>query len=92
MICRKLISIQSVIKIVLKIAFVGLDPAGPMFSHHPARLDRSDAHFVDVIHTDSGMLGFANPIGTVDFYPNSGYAPQPGCNRGKNNMYPSKYT
>ena len=37
---------------------VGLDPAGPAFHHMPTfvRLDRSDAEFVDVYHTD-GMEG-----------------------------------
>jgi len=37
---------------------VGLDPAGPAFHHMPTfvRLDRSDAEFVDVYHTD-GMSG-----------------------------------
>ncbi len=41
------------------IHFVGLDPAGPFFRTVPtyARLDPSDAQFVDVIHTDAGILG-----------------------------------
>lgn len=41
------------------IHFVGLDPAGPFFRIVPtyARLDPSDAQFVDVIHTDGGILG-----------------------------------
>ncbi len=41
------------------IHFVGLDPAGPFFRLVPtyARLDPSDAQFVDVIHTDGGILG-----------------------------------
>jgi len=85
----------------------GLDPAGPLFctdveSHFfnykdidpRSRLERSDAHFVDVIHTD-GMrpnstltvlvlpkYGTMMKLGTVDFYP--GHSPnyghnQPGC-------------
>lgn len=35
--------------------FSGLDPAGPLFDkyHTAARLDASDAIFVDVIHTDT---------------------------------------
>ncbi|KAH9632336.1 hypothetical protein HF086_010261 [Spodoptera exigua] len=43
------------------------------------KLDSSDADFVDIIHTCAGLLGFLTPIGTVDFYPNNGVAPQPGC-------------
>ncbi|XP_039961152.1 lipase member H-like [Bactrocera tryoni] len=60
----------------------GLDPARPAFEncsgpeHH---LDPSDADFVDVIHSCGGVLGFREPIGCVDFYPNGGGAPQPGC-------------
>lgn len=33
---------------------------------------------VDVIHTDSGVLGAEIPTGTVDFWPNGGVN-QPGC-------------
>ncbi|XP_053678359.1 pancreatic triacylglycerol lipase [Anopheles nili] len=64
----------------------GLDPAEPLFSDTDplVRLDRSDAQFVDVIHSDAsewvskGGLGMYQPIGHVDFYPNGGYN-QPGC-------------
>jgi len=63
----------------------GLDPAYPFFSwtNTDQRLDKSDAEFVDVIHTNSGFLfeaavSFPMPIGHVDFYPNGGYV-QPGC-------------
>lgn len=43
------------------------------------RLDITDALFVDVIHTAVGAAGYGAPIGHVDFYPNSGKPPQPGC-------------
>ncbi|XP_046682440.1 LOW QUALITY PROTEIN: uncharacterized protein LOC124368929 [Homalodisca vitripennis] len=63
----------------------GLDPAGPLFeSQDPrARLDSSDAHFVDVIHSNGenlilGGLGSSQPMGHVDFYPNGGRM-QKGC-------------
>ncbi|XP_028403781.1 pancreatic lipase-related protein 2-like [Dendronephthya gigantea] len=63
----------------------GLDPARPQFegSHAEARLDKSDATFVDVIHTNSapfllGGAGYRGQIGHVDFYPNGGEY-QPGC-------------
>ncbi|RVE42421.1 hypothetical protein evm_012936 [Chilo suppressalis] len=59
----------------------GLDPAFPLFDKLPLsqRLDPSDAEFVDVIHTDAGIFGYNRPAGHVDFYPNGGISPQPGC-------------
>lgn len=58
----------------------GLDPAGPCFSNllPELRLKDSDADFVDVIHTDSGVYGMKDPIGHVDFYVNGG-SQQPNC-------------
>lgn len=43
------------------------------------RLCDTDATYVDVIHTDSGILGFPRSVGHADFYPNGGKAMQPGC-------------
>ncbi|XP_045505783.1 inactive pancreatic lipase-related protein 1-like isoform X2 [Colias croceus] len=59
----------------------GLDPAKPLFDKIPLdqRLDPSDGEFVDVIHTDAGIFGYNRNIGHVDFYPNGGVSPQPGC-------------
>lgn len=59
----------------------GMDPAGPLFllANSASRLDRSDALFVDVIHTDGGKFGYSNELGHADFYPNGGHAPQTGC-------------
>lgn len=59
--------------------FAGLDPAGPLFYILNSRLTRNDADFVDVIHTDAGFYGIALYSGHVDFYPNGGHRPQPGC-------------
>lgn len=63
----------------------GLDPAGPYFTSTApfVRLDPTDAQFVDNIHTDADsilMLGYGTgqPLGHIDFYPNSGHD-QPGC-------------
>ncbi|XP_071054766.1 lipase member H-like [Onthophagus taurus] len=55
-------------------SIVGLDPAGPLFtnSNTDNRLDRSDAEFVHVIHTNAKHLGFSSPIGHADYYPDGG--------------------
>ncbi|XP_031776480.1 pancreatic triacylglycerol lipase isoform X2 [Apis florea] len=57
----------------------GLDPAGPFYYLLNNHLSISDADFVDVIHTDMGFAGLALRIGTVNFFPNYGRRPQPGC-------------
>ncbi|CAG7786781.1 unnamed protein product [Allacma fusca] len=66
----------------------GLDPAGPLYRFVPNqyRLDKSDAQFVDIVHSNGGassigiggFLGITQPLGHVDFYPNGGSL-QPGC-------------
>ncbi|XP_025412549.1 lipase member H-like isoform X2 [Sipha flava] len=63
----------------------GLDPAGPGFEYAKFQkkgLDRTDALFVDVIHTSGGSTGCFNALGHADFYPNGGSPPQPGCYEG----------
>lgn len=60
----------------------GLDPARPMFEEETGpegSLDKSDAEFVDIIHTSAGTVGYLKPLGHCDFYPNGGKASQPGC-------------
>ncbi|XP_072761336.1 hepatic triacylglycerol lipase-like isoform X1 [Anoplolepis gracilipes] len=59
----------------------GLDPAYPLYMNtgEEGHLTWADAAFVDVIHTDGGNLGFPQPLGHVDFYPNGGSRRQPGC-------------
>uniref|UniRef100_A0A182M078 Lipase domain-containing protein n=1 Tax=Anopheles culicifacies TaxID=139723 RepID=A0A182M078_9DIPT len=59
---------------------IALDPALPLFSIHEQehRIGHQDAMYVEVIHTNGGLLGFLHPIGTADFYPNGG-THQPGC-------------
>ncbi|XP_025077770.1 pancreatic lipase-related protein 2-like [Pomacea canaliculata] len=63
----------------------GLDPAGPNFETYDklVKLDRDDALFVDVIHTNAkpivlGGLGTAEMCGDADFFPNGGVE-MPGC-------------
>lgn len=63
----------------------GLDPAGPNFENtdYRARLDRTDAQYVEAIHTDQESLvragfGIKQAVGHADFYPNGGQD-QPGC-------------
>ena len=62
------------------VGLTGLDPAGLYFTTVSSdfRLDESDASYVDVIHTDAGVLGTNRRNGDVDFYPNGG-SRQPGC-------------
>lgn len=50
----------------------GLDPANPCFNEGESLtgLQRGDADFIDVIHTNSGVLGKRHHMGDVDFYPN----------------------
>ncbi|KAH8366506.1 hypothetical protein KR084_012680 [Drosophila pseudotakahashii] len=59
----------------------GLDPAKPCFNEGEvlSGLMRGDGRFVDVIHSNPGVLGKRSPMGDVDFYP-GGMGPLPaGC-------------
>jgi pimeloyl-ACP methyl ester carboxylesterase len=63
----------------------GLDAASPLFESYPGSyLASADARYVDGIHTSAGsnillgQLGFTNPFGSIDFYPNGGKS-QPRC-------------
>ncbi|KAI1290865.1 Hepatic triacylglycerol lipase [Halotydeus destructor] len=63
-----------------------LDPGAPLTDGYPdSQVSRKDAIFVDVIHTSAGFkraeagpslqfqrIGYASPLGHVDFYPNGG--------------------
>lgn len=62
----------------------GLDPALPLFmsSNLDKKLDKTDALFVDVLHTDALVEGKAERCGHIDFYMNGGLE-QPGCWNGK---------
>ncbi|KAI5646022.1 lipase domain-containing protein [Phthorimaea operculella] len=59
----------------------GLDPAGPCFSYaySELRLDKTDAMYVDVIHSNRLVQGVIEPVGHSDFYLNGGGPMQPGC-------------
>lgn len=61
----------------------GLDPANPCYSGIDkvgslTGLTKTDATFVDIVHTNAGILGMQEPIGHVDLYFNDGKT-QPGC-------------
>ncbi len=65
---------QPVMEILIVLFFQ--DPAGPYFEGTPpsVRLDKTDANFVDIIHSDSYKLvanttsiGILNPIGHVNY-------------------------
>lgn len=59
---------------------MALDPAGPLFSiaNPDERVASTDGVYVEVIHTNLGRLGFNEPIGQADFFPNFGVI-MPGC-------------
>lgn len=50
-----------------------------MFVNPTSRLSADAADYVDIIHTDGGILGYPWPLGHADFYPNQGIPLQPGC-------------
>lgn len=59
----------------------GLDPAFP--GYYPPilgtqHINRNDATFVDIIHTNAGTAGSPKATGTVDFWVDGGRK-QPGC-------------
>ncbi|ODM92882.1 Phospholipase A1, partial [Orchesella cincta] len=56
---------------------VGLDPAGP-FTQNIKTLHKQDANFVDIYHTNRGLLGTTSDAGHVNVYVNGGTS-QPGC-------------
>ncbi|XP_063827804.1 lipase member H-like [Ostrinia nubilalis] len=55
-----------------------LDPAGPLWGGDRERLVETDARYVEVMHTNTLFLGFTDPCGHADFYPNGGRS-MPGC-------------
>ena len=61
-------------------SIVGLDPAGPLFTigNIDNRIDPTDGDFVQIIHTNDGLLGFSGQLGHADYSPNGGSS-QPGC-------------
>ncbi|OXU24788.1 hypothetical protein TSAR_004361 [Trichomalopsis sarcophagae] len=71
----------------------GFDPAKPYFDEGEGvrmRLDKSNAQFVDVIHTNSSpdekTFGLYEPLGHIDFYPNGGNT-QPCCTRNSKTIH-----
>lgn len=64
--------------------FLALDAAGPLFETplrvpENRRLTKTDADFVDSIHSNVGFFGFLSPFSDADFYVNNGGPVQPGC-------------
>ena len=58
----------------------GLDPARKCFTatDKKVHLDKSDAQYVDIVHTNAGFIGTADVVGHTDFFPNGG-STQTGC-------------
>lgn len=61
---------------------VALDPASTSFllEDPKTRVDKSDADYVETIHTNIDAMGFEQPIGHASFYPSFGRQ-QPGCSQ-----------
>lgn len=59
----------------------GLDPAQPCFNEGEQLkgISRGDAEYVDIIHTNPGVLGKKEAIGDADFYPNGMDSIPSGC-------------
>jgi pancreatic triacylglycerol lipase len=57
----------------------GLDPAGFLFNidDPTTRISSGDARYVEIIHTDIGIVGMGGHIGDASFFPNGG-SNQPG--------------
>lgn len=56
--------------------------AGPCYSEKEIfrSLKKTDAAFVDVIHTNPGGMGIKHRVGHLDIYANNGHSSlQPGC-------------
>ena len=72
-----------IISLIKPLTFIitGLDPALPLFNlaMPGSRISNEDAEYVELFHTNAGILGVINPLGDADFYP-SGGAIQIGCN------------
>lgn len=60
----------------------GLDPSRPCFSEsdRPNGLQRGDAQFVDIIHSNIAVWGL-DPIGDADFYPNGSVYSEPNLSQ-----------
>ncbi|KAM3955879.1 LOW QUALITY PROTEIN: lipase member H [Aphomia sociella] len=57
-----------------------LDPARPCFMRPSEyRLNRTDADFVQVVHSSAGVLGLEHPVGDADIYVNGVLVKQPEC-------------
>ncbi|CAG5058859.1 unnamed protein product [Parnassius apollo] len=72
----------------------GLDPARALFEgtfSFYTTLSRTDAKFVDIIHTDPGNYGTSKSTGTVDIWPNyyGGNNKQPGCPKDSSDRFSS---
>lgn len=65
------------------VRITALDPAFPMYypSFATNPVNKKDAEFVDIIHTDAWFYGAPKSTGTVDFWPNGGHTLKPGCPR-----------
>lgn len=58
-----------------------MDPSNPE-AHDDfilPEIKKTDARFIDVIHSSAGQVGTSKHSGHADFWPNGGTPIQPGC-------------
>lgn len=65
------------------VRITALDQAFPLFypTFRTNPVNRNDAEFVDIIHTDAWFYNSPKSTGSVDFWPNGGHTLQPDSSR-----------
>lgn len=64
------------------VRITALDPTFPLFSTFRTKpVNKNDAEFVDIIHTNAWFYNSPKSTGTINFWPNGGHTLQPDSQR-----------